>query len=138
MDLVVDANVFIAAVISLQGHTADLFFTPGIYLHAPELLLEEIEEHKEELVEKSKMSEEGFDKVLLFLKAQIRFVPLMDLLTCLPRAKEISPDPDDMAYFALALKLSCSLWSNDKRLKFQSEVKVLSTSELLQLLSTRN
>ena len=50
-------------------------------------------------------------------------------------AKEISPDPDDVPYLALALKLGCAIWSNDKELKKQSVVKVYNTQEILQLLN---
>ena len=52
----------------------------------------------------------------------------------LPTAKEISPDPDDVDFFALALKLNCPLWSEDKRWKQQSEIEVSDTTELLELL----
>ena len=50
------------------------------------------------------------------------------------KADSISPDPNDTQYFALALKLNCPIWSNDKKLKEQSEIKVLNTSELIELL----
>lgn len=49
------------------------------------------------------------------------------------RAKEISPDKNDIAYFALALKLKCPIWTNDKKLKDQDEIKVYSTSELIEI-----
>ena len=64
---------------------------------------------------------------------QIKLFPIEEFLLFLPRAKEICPDRDDVAYFALALKLRCPLWSNDKKLKEQSTVAVLSTKEFLKL-----
>jgi len=33
-------------------------------------------------------------------------------------------------YFALALKMKCPIWSNDKRLKEQKTIKIISTDEL--------
>ena len=39
---------------------------------------------------------------------------------------------ESVKYFALALKLNCPIWSEDKALKKQSKVKVYSTSELLK------
>jgi predicted nucleic acid-binding protein len=48
------------------------------------------------------------------------------------KAKEICPDPDDTEYFALALQLNCPLWSNDKKLKNQQEIRVINTIELLK------
>jgi predicted nucleic acid-binding protein len=50
------------------------------------------------------------------------------------KAKKISPDIDDIDFFALALKLGCGIWSNEERLKRQSAVKVLTTEELLKSL----
>ena len=46
-------------------------------------------------------------------------------------ANKISPDQNDADYFALALKLNCPIWSNDKRLANQNTVKVYSTKELV-------
>ncbi len=43
------------------------------------------------------------------------------------------PDENDIIYFALALKLKCCIWSNDKALKRQDRIMVLSTKELLGL-----
>lgn len=133
MELVVDANVVIAALISPQGHTADLFFSVPFEISAPELLLAEIEEHRLELLKKTGLTPADFDKALSFLTPRIKLFPIEELLKFLPRAKEICPDKDDVAYFALALKLNCPLWSNDKELKEQKEMKVFSTSEVLEL-----
>ena len=49
-------------------------------------------------------------------------------------AEKISPGLKDTQYLALALKLNCAIWSNDKKLKEQDKVKVYSTNELLQVL----
>lgn len=134
MDFIVDANVAIAALISRSGHTADLFFSPMLSIYAPELLLHEIWKHKEELIIKTGLSATDFGKALAFLSAKIKLFPVEEFLPSLPRAKEVCPDPDDVPYLALALHLGCPLWSNDKELKKQSAVKVLSTSEVLALL----
>ena len=134
MDVIIDANVIIAALISPAGHTADIFFSPLLSIFAPELLLEEVKEHKKELMLKTNLSGSDFEKALAFLTKEIILFPAIEFLPFLPKAKQISPDQDDIAYLALALKLRCPLWSNDKALKLQSEVKVFSTSELLQFL----
>ena len=39
-----------------------------------------------------------------------------------------------MAYFALALKLNCAIWSNDKKLKEQNKIQVCSTHELSKII----
>ena len=50
------------------------------------------------------------------------------------KQKKISPDINDTEYFALALKLKCSIWSNDKKLKKQNKVKVYSTEEIVRVI----
>jgi len=40
-----------------------------------------------------------------------------EVKTFIKKAEQISPDPDDVLYFATALKLNCGIWSNDKELK---------------------
>ena len=47
-------------------------------------------------------------------------------------AERISPDPKDTSYFALALKLNCPIWSNDKKLKEQNKIKIYSTEEIVK------
>lgn len=69
MFLVVDANVFFSALVS-KGKTFKIFminsFLNLFELVAPEFLKEEIEEHKEEILSKSKLSEQegSFIKLL--------------------------------------------------------------------------
>ena len=48
-----------------------------------------------------------------------------------PEAEAICPDRSDIPFFALAMKMRIPIWSNDKKLKEQSEVVVYSTAELL-------
>ncbi|MGC9200887.1 MAG: PIN domain-containing protein [Candidatus Aenigmatarchaeota archaeon] len=47
----------------------------------------------------------------------------------------MSPDVNDIQYFSLALKMNVPIWSNDKKLKQQSKVKVFSTKDLIEFLS---
>ena len=47
-------------------------------------------------------------------------------------AERISPDFFDAPYFALALKLECPIWSNDKKLKQQKRIEIFSTEEMFQ------
>lgn len=52
----------------------------------------------------------------------------------MPQAQSITPDKYDQDYFALALKLGCPIWSNDKALKGQKRIKVYSTKEVADLI----
>ncbi len=68
--------------------------------------------------------------MLEILKRRIILVPLEELTSYVEEAEKITPDPDDMAYFALALKLNCAVWSNDKKLKEQYKITVYHAHEL--------
>ena len=67
------------------------------------------------------------------MKRRIVIVPLEELFLYVEEAEKLTPDPDDMAYFALALKLSCAIWSNDKKLKDQNKIKVYNSHELSKI-----
>jgi predicted nucleic acid-binding protein len=72
-------------------------------------------------------------KFLGLLSRRIRIVPREETKLFMEKAKAISPDVKDIPYFALALKLNCALWSNDKKLKDQDKVKIYSTEEIMKL-----
>ena len=68
------------------------------------------------------------------ISEKVKFVSAAEYNEFLSMAVEISPDKDAIDYFALALKLNCAIWSNDKKLKEQTKVKVYSTHELMNIL----
>jgi predicted nucleic acid-binding protein len=109
-------------------------------LLAPDFLIEEIEEHKEEVLSKSKLSLSELEKALKLLQREIKFVSPSAFSEFLEEAKKISP-PDDFPYVALALKikslgLKVAIWSNDKGLKnaLKYKIDVFTTSEVFEIL----
>lgn len=133
MELVADANIIISGIISMEGKTSELLFSDELNLFSPEWLLEEIKKHKEEILAKSKLAEVELDLALALIFSRIKFVPFLEFKQFLPEVKPTCPDPNDIEYLALAFKLGCSIWSDDKKLKKQDLVKIISTSELLNL-----
>jgi predicted nucleic acid-binding protein len=143
MFLVVDANVFFSALVS-KGKTFKIFminsFLNLFELVAPEFLKEEIEEHTEEILSKSKLSVSELERVFKLLEREISFIPSSTFSEFLEEAKKISP-PDDFPYVALALKikslgLEVGIWSNDKKLKrvLKSKIDVFNTAEIFAIL----
>jgi len=130
MDLVVDANALFSALIK-DSTSFDILFNGKFHLFTPEYIFSEFENHKEELLEKTERTTEAFFRLVEILKRKIIIIPLEELVPYIDEAEKISPDPDDMEYFALALKLNCAIWSNDKKLKNQNRIKVYSTHELV-------
>lgn len=133
MDLVVDANVLFAALIK-KSVTHNILFRGQFHLFTPEFILEEFEKYKEEILEKTERTTEDFFRLLDIFKRRIIFIPLEELVPYAKKAEIISPDPKDISYIALALKLHCAIWSNDKKLKEKQKViPVYHTHELLEL-----
>jgi predicted nucleic acid-binding protein len=133
MNLVVDANILFAALVK-EGKTVEILLNPYFNLFATEFLFEEFEKYKEVLLHKTHRKEEGFYEILDLLKEIVDVIPRHEYEDKIGPAKEISPDENDVDYFALAIKLKCAIWSNDKKLKNQEKIKVYSTQELVELL----
>ncbi|HLD18946.1 MAG TPA: PIN domain-containing protein [Candidatus Nanoarchaeia archaeon] len=131
MKLVVDANIIFAALIR-DSHTRRMLLAPDNELYAPEYMILEVKEHFETLKEKTGLTEEELDALVdgIAKMADIKIINPQEFKDKLQGADSISPDPDDIQYFALALKLNCPIWSNDKKLKEQKKVKIISTEEL--------
>ncbi len=133
MDLIVDANILFAALIK-DSTTAKLFFDQKFHLFAPEYLLKEFAEHESEILIKTKRTRDEFSEVLEIIKSVITFIPREEVKSFILEAKTSSPDPDDAAYFAAAILLGAAIWSNDKKLKEQDKIRVISTEELIKLI----
>ena len=65
----------------------------------------------------------------------VRFVKPNEFREEIKAAEGKVSDPAATIYIALAQKLRCPIWSNDKHLKEQKGVPVLTTRELIELLS---
>ena len=137
MQLIVDANVLFAALIK-DSTTRELLLSNELSLLVPEFIIEEFEKHTEELKVKTKLSERELSSLVsaLITGSEIEIIPKEAYMEFLKRSKEISPDPEDVQYFALALKYNCPIWSNEERLKGQRFVKILSTHELVESLKS--
>ena len=132
MDLVIDANILFAALIK-ESVTKELILSNGINLFAPEFLFEEFYKYKEEILKKTNRSLEEFDEIFMILTNIITLIPEEEFCLFLEKARSISPDENDSVYFALALKLNCAIWSNDKKLKNQDKIRVYSTQDLIEI-----
>ncbi|HLD97209.1 MAG TPA: PIN domain-containing protein [Candidatus Nanoarchaeia archaeon] len=133
MRLVVDANALFSALIK-DGLTAELLFDASLSLYAPEFFVEEFIKYSKLILTKTSRTEDEFVQILHLLKEVITVVLKESYSEFEKQAEAVSPDKKDAAYFALALKLKCGIWSNDKRLKDQKEVEVYSTAEIKSLL----
>jgi predicted nucleic acid-binding protein len=131
MELVVDANIIMSALISTEGKTFGLLYNDSLNLFAPEFLLEEIDKYRDLILRKSGLNEDDLTIFLSLVSSRIKFMPCDDFKEFIKIAADVTPDPKDTEYIALALKLKCSVWSNDKALKKQNAANIYSTTELI-------
>lgn len=130
MQIVVDANVICSGMLA-KGKTIDLLFSDKIEPVAPELIFNEFESHKSELLNKSKLSGKEFNAVFALLKKRIKIIPSVEFEDKLEEAnKALFPHTKDTEYVALALKFGCPLWSKEKRLKNLKIMEVLDADEI--------
>ena len=134
MELIIDANVLISALISTKGRTYDLIFNDRLKLFSPEYLMEEFNKYRDDILSKSGLDEVDFELFMSLISSRIEFIPKFEFKQFISTAEDITPDPDDAEYFALALRYRCALWSNDKKLKEQDKVRVYSTNEIIKMI----
>lgn len=131
MDIIIDANILIAALVK-DSHTRKLLMFSNHTFYTSEYVFEEITNHIPELEQKTKVDKERLIEILkeIIRIANIKIIPSTEFENNIPEAKTISPDKDDMQYFALALKKNCPIWSNDKKLKTQNKITIYNTLEI--------
>ena len=133
MLVVIDANIVLAAMINPEGANGSLLFSPELELISPEFIKEELLKYLGLVVSKTGRSELDVKLAFDLILSQIKILSSLEYDSYRKQAEEISPDKNDSEYFSVALASNCAFWSNDKQLKAQSVVRVLSTFDLLQL-----
>ena len=115
----------------------------GIF--SPEFALGELRKHSLEIMKKARLSTEEFTDRKKKLALRVTFIPLEKYAIFLKQAaskikKGLSNEEyvklmKDIDFLALALRLHCPLWSNDKMLMKQGSILVLNTQEIIELVS---
>lgn len=132
MKLVCDTNIVFSALIA-GGKTRELLLSDRIELYAPEFFFTELDNHREEISEKSNLSEDELGLLLDLLFKDTEVVPKEEFEGELSQASERieETDPDDVPFLALALHLDIDLWSDDTDFDDQDVVKNWKTHELV-------
>jgi predicted nucleic acid-binding protein len=133
MELVMDANILFSALIK-DGTTARLLFEPALKLYVPEFIIEEFGKYEDIILKKTSRTRQEFAYIMGAIKEVVVVIPEEEYSEYVDEARVASPDENDVMYLALALKLKCSIWSNDKKLKNQNKVDVYSTVDLMKII----
>ena len=140
MNIIIDSNELFSALIKDSVTRRIILEYDGFFLF-PSFIFVEMEKHKTGLLKKSKMSEEDFNKLLRLILKKVVVVPNEVLVPFKKEAFGIvkNIDPDDVIFVACALAYPNSIiWSNDRKLKKQSRVKILNTKEIIKHLHIRS
>ena len=105
----------------------------GAKLIAPDFAIDELYSLKQKICKFCAIGDLEFMLSFALLSEIIEVVPRAESKKFESNALKLLPEhTKDMPYFALALASDCAIWSNEKRFKQQSKVKVYSTTEILR------
>ena len=109
--IVIDTNIFMSGLIK-EGLTREIITNSKINFLFPEFELEEIYNHKKEIIKKAGYSEKEFYILLLRLLKYVRIIPTEVVIDYKKQAYEIMGhiDENDVVFIATALAFNCSIW----------------------------
>ena len=120
MAVVIDTNIIFSILLSKNSSLRKDFLEEDAEFYAPNYVMVELFEHKEEVLEHSKLSAPEIYELLYRILARINFISEQTVsqknkLKAYKLCKGV--DEDDTPIVALTLELNARLWTNDKRLK---------------------
>jgi predicted nucleic acid-binding protein len=135
MKFVIDTNVLFSAMIK-KSITRKVILSDVFELYVPEYLFEEINKHKDLILDKAKIREDDFIALLTLFQKHVKIAKKEVYQDKIPLAEETMKEIDitDSPFLALTLALDCPQWSNDRHFKQQNLVKAYTTKEILELL----
>lgn len=133
MKLVADTNRIIAALIK-DSTSRKILLNKNFQFTSIVFTKTEIKKHEEEILQKSRLSEQEYAELFEKLFKKIELVDEKDIKTQFVKKgikimKNI--DESDSLFVAIALQEKCAVWSDDKHFLKQKKVKVLTTKELI-------
>tara|TARA_Y100000310_G_C20559128_1_gene752134 strand:+ start:663 stop:1076 length:414 start_codon:yes stop_codon:yes gene_type:complete len=135
MEIVIDSNILFSALIK-DSITRKMIIEYNDLFLFPDYIFVEINNHLDELLDKSEMDKQDFQMLLEIILRKVQVVPSKVLTRYKKQALRIikDVDPDDVLFIACALAYpKVVIWSDDKKLKKQSRIKVLNTKEVIDL-----
>jgi predicted nucleic acid-binding protein len=129
MKFVVDTNICFSF-FKQNSFTRNLIISAKFKLFAPQFVFTELDKYKDNILIKSKINSNEYDNLKKELQTYITFVDDTKYSSYFTKALEITPDEMDIDFFALAMHKNCTIWSNDKKLKEQVVVFIVSTTDI--------
>lgn len=138
MKIVIDSNRVIAALI-IEGTTREILFDKYFEFFAPEHIKTEIEKYKEEIMQKSSLSEEDLDILLSLIFEHISIISSHEYISLIESLKNKISDERDLSYLTVCLLIKAEgIWTHDPHFKEQDEFKIYTNIDLLDILREDN
>jgi predicted nucleic acid-binding protein len=136
MKLVVDANIFISALIG--GKAAELLFNPNFDLLTTERTTWEVKKYLPQLAEYTE--DTSAHLLYLFELIPVRACQSKEYETSLSTAQLLigDRDPFDVDILALTLETGVPLWSNDTDFEKIDEITLFKTEDVMELVRFLN
>lgn len=144
MRIVVDTNIVFSAILNSNGKIGRIILQSKFKLnfYSTNLLLLEIEEHKDKILSLSKYSEKELDRMVSLVTSRIRIIDYRLIPANLYYKAELlteNIDIDDTEFVALTEHSKSKLWTGDKKLlkglKALNWNKLITTDELFDLIT---
>lgn len=135
MRIVVNTNRIIAALIK-DSASRKVLLSDKLEFVTVGITKLEIGKYKNEIMEKAKINEEDFIKLLSILFSRIFVINDVVIQDKMGEAKIIMDeiDPADTPFIALALSVeNDGIWSEDRHFELQNKIKIWKTKDLLTI-----
>src|SRR3989344_6204078 len=134
MRFIVDTNILISALIR-DSKTRFLLTHLNAELFSVGFSKIEFAKHKNEIIKKAKVNEEELEMIMENIHSRLIMIKDEIIELRMEEAKKIMDkiDSKDTIFIAAALATNSVIWSDDKHFKKQNMVKVITTTELLNL-----
>ncbi|HLC86749.1 MAG TPA: PIN domain-containing protein [Candidatus Nanoarchaeia archaeon] len=138
MNIVIDTNIIISALIK-DGLTREIILNCKDTLLFPEFEFEEIEKHKEEIIQKSGLSEDEFNELLDYLLKYVHIIKTIEVLKYREEAYKIIGhiDKEDILFIATALAYKSKIWSDDYHFQMQDKIEILKTKDMIEIIKSK-
>ena len=136
MKLVIDTNIILSALIR-DSITRKIIMESDLRFYFPKISLSEIDKYRNLVIEKSGLSEGGYQRLFNTIKKYLNVVEPHKFEPYLKEANQLMGhiDNKDVVFLALALSVPNSkVWSDDKHFKQQDQINVYTTNEMIEFL----
>lgn len=132
MRCVVDSNIIISALIK-KGVSRFLLFDFNAEFITSAYTLSEIEKHKKEILKKSGLSENEYQRLVEITFRYIKIISPNKYNFEMDKARKLIKDSDDVIFLARAIAFNYPIWTDDKHFLEQKEIEIITTKRMINL-----